>query len=60
VLGAGLVAVVARMVIDGPGLVEEFMAALILVLLIFSLVLRRQGYRLRPGAPTPTKRADRL
>jgi hypothetical protein len=48
------------MVIDGPGLVEEFMAALILVLLIFSLVLRRQGHRLRPGAPTPTKRADRL
>jgi hypothetical protein len=60
VLGAALVAVVTRMVIDGPGLVDGLIAALILVLLMFSLVLRRQGRRLRAGAPTPTKRAGRL
>jgi hypothetical protein len=49
VLSAALAAVVAQMVIDGPELAGDLTAALILLLLIGSLVLRRQGHRLRPG-----------
>ena len=59
VLSAALAAVVARIVIDGPEPVDDLTAALILLLLIFSLVLRRQGHRLRAGASFRTKRADR-
>jgi hypothetical protein len=36
-------------VIDGPELIGDLTAAVILSLLICSLVLRRQGHRLRPG-----------
>jgi hypothetical protein len=54
VLSAALAAVVAHMVIDGPELVDEFTAALILFLLVCCLLLRRQGHRLRPGAPAGT------
>jgi hypothetical protein len=48
VLSAALAAVVAHMVIDGPELIGDLTAALILLLLICALVLRRQGHRLRP------------
>jgi hypothetical protein len=58
VLGAALVAVVVRMVIDGPELVGGLTGAFILVLLLCSLVLRRQGHRLRPGASSHTARGD--
>ena len=58
-LSAALAAVVARIVIDGPELVDDLTAALILLLLIFSLVLRRQGHRLRAGASFRTNGADR-
>jgi hypothetical protein len=59
VLSAALAALVAHMVIDGPELVGDLTAALILLLLIFSLVLRRQGHRLRPGASSQPTGADR-
>jgi hypothetical protein len=52
VLSAALTAVVAHIVIDGPELIGDLGAALILLLLLCSLALRRQGQRLRPGAPT--------
>jgi hypothetical protein len=58
VLGAALAAIVARMVIDGPELLAGLTGALIPVLLVCSLVLRRQGHRLRPGASSQTTRGD--
>ena len=53
-----LVAVVARMVIDGPKPLSGLTGAVILVLLLCSLRLRRQGHRLHPGAPSETQRVD--
>jgi hypothetical protein len=57
-LSVALAAVVARMVIDGPKLLVELTGALIVVLLLCSLALRRQGGRLQPGASSETKRVD--
>jgi hypothetical protein len=53
-----LAAVVARMVIDGPKLLGGLTGALIVVLLLCSLRLRRQGRRLHPGASSETERVD--
>jgi hypothetical protein len=53
-LAAGLLAVLARVIIDGPTLLGGLAAALIIVLLLGSLHLRRQGNRLRPD-PDRTK-----
>jgi hypothetical protein len=58
VLGAALAALVARMVVDGPELLDGLIGALILVLLLCSLVLRRQGQQLRPGASSQTTLGD--
>jgi hypothetical protein len=58
VLSGALTAVIARMVIDGPKLLGDIAAALIVVLLLCSLALRRQGVRLQPGASSETKRVD--
>jgi hypothetical protein len=46
VLGTALAAVIARIVIDGPKPLGDLAAALILVLFLCSLGLRRQGRRL--------------
>src|SRR5437879_3507819 len=50
-LGATLLTVIARMIIDGLTLVGGLTGALIGVLLLGSLQLRRQGRRLGPGPP---------
>ena len=55
-LNVALAAVVARMVIDSPKLVGDLTGALIVVLLLCSLALRRQGARLQPGASSETER----
>jgi hypothetical protein len=47
-LGATLLTVVARIVIEGLTLLGGLTAALIIALLVASLHLRRQGSRLRP------------
>ena len=57
-LSAALAAVVARMVIDGPKPLSGLTGALIAVLLLCSLALRRQGVRRQPGAPSDTERVD--
>jgi hypothetical protein len=57
-LGVALAAIVARMVIDGPNLLGALTAALIVVLLLCSLALWRQGVRLQPGASSETTRVD--
>jgi hypothetical protein len=57
-LGVALAAVVARMVIDGPKLLGDLTGAVILVLLLFSLHLKRQGRRLEPHASSETERVD--
>ena len=57
-LSVTLAAVLARMVIDGPKPVGGLTGALILVLLLCSLRLRRQGRRLQPGASSETERVD--
>jgi hypothetical protein len=57
-LTVALTAVIARMVIDGPKLLGGLTGALILVLLVCSLALRRQGRRLQPGASSETERVD--
>jgi hypothetical protein len=59
-LSAALAAVVARIVIDGPMLLGALTGALILVLLVCSLALRRQGRRLPPDASSQTERVDPL
>lgn len=56
-LSVALAAVVARMIIDGPNLLSGLTGALIVVLLLCSLALRRQGVRLQPGASSETERA---
>jgi len=57
-LSVALAAVVARMIIDGPKLLSGLTGALIVVLLLCSLALRRQGVRLQPGTPSETERVD--
>jgi hypothetical protein len=57
-LTVSLTAVIARMVIDGPKLLGGLAGALILILLVCSLALRRQGRRLQPGASSETERVD--
>jgi hypothetical protein len=57
-LSVALAAVIARMVIDGPKLLGGLTGALIVVLLLCSLALRRQGVRLQPGASSETERVD--
>jgi hypothetical protein len=57
-LSVALAAVVARMVIDGAKLLGGLTGALIVVLLLCSLALRRQGVRLQPGASSETERID--
>ena len=57
-LSAALAAVVARMVIDGPKPLSGLTGALIVVLLLCSLALRRQGVRLQPDASSQTERVD--
>ena len=57
-LSVALAAVIARMVIDGPKLLGGLTGALIVVLLLCSLRLRRHGHRLHPGAPSETQRVD--
>jgi hypothetical protein len=57
-LTVALTAVIARMVIDGLKLLGGLTGALILILLVCSLALRRQGVRLQPGAPSETERVD--
>jgi hypothetical protein len=55
-LSAALAAVIARMVIDGPELVGGLTGALLIVLLVGSLALRRRGHELRPGgSPSPSE-----
>ena len=68
-LSVALAAVIARMGIDGPKLLGGLTGALIVVLLVCSLALRRQGVRLQSsdssetaGSETrrqPAKRAGR-
>ncbi len=48
VLGATLLAIAARMIIDGLTVLNGLTAALMIVLLLASLHLRRQCSRLRP------------
>jgi hypothetical protein len=57
-LSVALAAVVSRMIIDGPNLLSGLTGALIVVLLLCSLALRRQGVRLQPGASYETERVD--
>jgi hypothetical protein len=57
-LSVALATVIARMVIDGPKLLGGLTGALIVVLLLCSLALRRQGVRLQPGASSETERVD--
>jgi hypothetical protein len=57
-LSVSLVAVIARMAIDGPKLLSGLTGALVVVLLLCSLALRRQGVRRRPGASSETERHD--
>lgn len=49
-LGFTLLTVAARMIIDGVTPLSGMTAALMIVLLVASLLLRRRGTRLRPGA----------
>jgi hypothetical protein len=55
-LSVVLAAVVARMVIDGPRLLGDLTGALIAVLLLCALALRRRGARVRPGASSGAPR----
>jgi hypothetical protein len=57
-LSAVLAAVIARLVIDGPKLLSDLTGVLIVVLLLCSLALRRQGVRLQPAVVPETKRVD--
>jgi uncharacterized membrane protein YkvI len=57
-LSVALVAVIARMVIDGAKLFGGLTGALILALLLFSLRLRQQGRRLDPRASSEAERVD--
>jgi hypothetical protein len=57
-LSVALAAVIARMVIDGPKLLSSLTEALIVILLLGALALRRQGLALQPGASSETERVD--
>jgi hypothetical protein len=57
-LSVALAAVVARVVIDGPKLLGDLTGALIVVLVLCSLALRRQGVRRRPGASSQNEQVD--
>jgi len=57
-LSVALAAVIARMVIDGPKPLSSLTGAVLLVLLVGSLALRRQRRRLQPGASFETERVD--
>jgi hypothetical protein len=57
-LSVALAAVIARMVIGGPKLLGGLTGALIVVLLLCSLALRRQGVRLQAGASSETESVD--
>ena len=57
-LSVALAAVIVRMVIDGPSLLGGLTGALLVVLLVCSLALRRLGVRLQPGASSETERGD--
>lgn len=56
VLSTALVAVIARIVIDGPKLATGLTGALMLFLIACSAALTRQGRRLAPGASSETRR----
>ena len=58
-LSVALASVIARTVIDGPKPLGGLTGALILVLLLCSLALRRRGVRLQPGAWSETERVSR-
>jgi uncharacterized protein (TIGR03382 family) len=49
-LGFTLLTVAARMIIDGVTPLSGMTAALMIALLVASLLLRRRGAHLRPGA----------
>jgi hypothetical protein len=55
-LSVALAAVIARTLIDGPKLLGGLTGALIGVLRLCSLAVRRQGVRLQPGASSETER----
>jgi hypothetical protein len=57
-LSVALAGVIARTLIDGPKLLGGLTGALIGVLLLCSLALRRQGVRLQPGASSETERVN--
>jgi hypothetical protein len=57
-LSAALAAVIAHTAIAGPKLLGDLSGALIVVLLVCSLALRRQGLRLQPGASSETERVE--
>jgi hypothetical protein len=57
-LSVALAAVIARTVIGGPKLLGALAGALIIVLLLCSLVLRRQRVRLQPSASSETERVS--
>jgi hypothetical protein len=57
-LSVALAAVIARTLIDGLKLLGGLTGALIVVLLLCSLALSRQGARLRPGASSENERVD--
>jgi hypothetical protein len=58
-LSVALAAVIARTLIDGPKLLGGLTGALIGVLLLCSLALRRQGVRLQRSAWSETERVRR-
>jgi hypothetical protein len=57
-LSVTLAAVVARMVIDGPKPLGDLTGAVILVLLLCSVALRRRGRRLHAGTSSETERVE--
>jgi hypothetical protein len=57
-LGAALAAVIARIVVDGPKLSLDLTGALILLLLAWSVALRRHGRRRDPDASSEAERVD--
>lgn len=59
-LSTALAAVLARIVIDGPGLVGGLTGALIVLLLVCAVALRRLGRRLGPGTSSNTDRVAAL
>ena len=58
-LSLALAAVIARMVIGGPKLLGALTGALIVVLLLCALALRRQRVPLQPSASSEPERVSR-